>query len=258
MSQPFGGATGGVSGERSIVGLTKRGTGLISPADLKSAFGMGIMAVEIPGDLLIGDARWWTLNALKSGAAVVKKQLRLTTKSWKEHKVNFGHKTNFGKGDTAEVIIYPTGDDESVRIWHYLNGGTSERWAVMSNDWSSKTRPQSLMSGSGSGEAVVTGKGSMMALGYENPKPGIYERAWTHMQSVWGPGQNAMAGKIDEAFQKFATNKATKAKGSGGAARKDQPAEWTKSFLMSATEKQLSQSTEMYDAYLDAGGEPIW
>jgi len=65
-------------------------------------------------------------------------------------------------------------DDE---VMAHLNFGTDTRWAVMSNDWASKTSPGRLSSSSGQGHVVVRGRQAMQARGIR-PKPGIKARAW--------------------------------------------------------------------------------
>ena len=57
--------------------------------------------------------------------------------------------------------------------WVWLNKGTTERWAVMSGDWKSKTSVGTLSSGAGAGGVVRRGKSQMVA-----PKEGIKARKW--------------------------------------------------------------------------------
>lgn len=62
-------------------------------------------------------------------------------------------------------------------IWRYLDEGTSERWAVVSYDFESKTSPRSLAAGSGHGEVWLRGKRAMLAHGIP-AQPGIEARGW--------------------------------------------------------------------------------
>ena len=77
-------------------------------------------------------------------------------------------------GGVARIRVYTTD-----KRWNWLNKGTDIRWALMSNDWISKTTPGFLGSGSGAGFVVARGAGAMKRMGFKNPLPGIEARGWT-------------------------------------------------------------------------------
>ena len=60
----------------------------------------------------------------------------------------------------------------------YLDGGTSIRWALMSDDFEPKTSHRQLRSGSGKGEVVMRGRGAMTKAGI-SPRPGIVAREFS-------------------------------------------------------------------------------
>ena len=96
-----------------------------------------------------------------------------TTANWKGTKPTF----------TTEVEMAP--DEWKVTVWtddkiyRFLHDGTRERWAVMSDDWSSQTHPRILGSAPGAGVVVFRGKKVMGEAGYQAPLPGIKAREWT-------------------------------------------------------------------------------
>jgi hypothetical protein len=59
-----------------------------------------------------------------------------------------------------------------------LDGGTSERWALMSSNFQAKTKHRSLRSGAGQGGAVIRGRGAMMRAGIPAQK-GIDKREFS-------------------------------------------------------------------------------
>lgn len=79
--------------------------------------------------------------------------------------------------DGITVITGPTGPDNLVKIWQYLNEGTARRWALMSSDWRSKTTPGEFRTRSGSGRVLIAGRRAMQARGI-GPRPGIKARGW--------------------------------------------------------------------------------
>lgn len=60
-------------------------------------------------------------------------------------------------------------------VYFYLARGTRIRWAVMSRDWRSKTKPGRIPSGPGRGHFVIVGKLKMQRRGIR-PRPGIKAR----------------------------------------------------------------------------------
>jgi hypothetical protein len=78
--------------------------------------------------------------------------------------------------DTPVQITGTTATDDLV-TW-FLDGGTDERWAVMSNPFEPKTRKRSLRSTTGVGGAIISGRGAMLRAGM-NAKPGIEAREFS-------------------------------------------------------------------------------
>ena len=64
-------------------------------------------------------------------------------------------------------------------IYGYLSGGTGIRWALMSSNWRSKTRPSpgGLKAGPGRGRVVIAGRRAMTARNIK-PRPGIKARKY--------------------------------------------------------------------------------
>jgi hypothetical protein len=78
----------------------------------------------------------------------------------------------------------PSEKDAIVRVWTddprflWLDKGTKIRWALMSGDWQSKTRPHWVGAGRGKGRAVLVGKRAFRKRGLA-PRPGIEARHFT-------------------------------------------------------------------------------
>ncbi|NPU89989.1 MAG: hypothetical protein HPY87_08955 [Fervidobacterium sp.] len=64
-------------------------------------------------------------------------------------------------------------------VWNYLDAGTEKRWAVMTQDYQTKSVPKSLNARPGYGSVRYKGQGQMKSKGYDDPKPGISAREWT-------------------------------------------------------------------------------
>lgn len=78
------------------------------------------------------------------------------------------------KSSRDEISAIIKTDNE---IYYYNNEGTSIRWALMSNDWQSQTRPGRIPSRPGRGRVVIAGRRAMTARGIA-PRPGIEGRHW--------------------------------------------------------------------------------
>ena len=115
------------------------------------------------------------LNELRKEGTTQKKELNKTTSTWKGAKPTFETLVGLsrGLGGGASVATGPSGNTEGVNKWHWLNGGTRIRWALMSPNWKSKTKPGKFKSGGGRGRVVVTGRRRM-----SRPQPGIKARNW--------------------------------------------------------------------------------
>ncbi len=75
-----------------------------------------------------------------------------------------------------QKISVRTGSNDDKMFW--LDDGTRVRWALMSPDWVSKTRPRAIGSRGGSGRVIIAGKRAMIARGI-GPRPGIKARQFT-------------------------------------------------------------------------------
>lgn len=113
------------------------------------------------------------LKAAKNEAREVKKLYEQTVSTWQGDKPDFESLIEVGSNDVT-ILTGPTGSGLGVNKFRWLDEGTSKRWALMSSNWSSKTKPGVLKSGRGSGRVVVVGKRRM-----KRPRPGIKARGWT-------------------------------------------------------------------------------
>lgn len=97
-------------------------------------------------------------------ATDIRKDYKTITKPW-HHKVEI------------ETEIEVTGKDTTIivgvldEIFNFLDKGTRVRYATMSKDFSSKTKPGRLSS--------TTGRGKLMFVSKRRPRPGIKARNWT-------------------------------------------------------------------------------
>lgn len=74
----------------------------------------------------------------------------------------------------------------------YLSRGTKVRWALMSGDWQSKTRPGRFKPGPGRGRVVIAGRRAMQRRGI-GPRPGIKARNYPQ-QVIKREGKKVQAG----------------------------------------------------------------
>lgn len=132
-----------------------------------------------PSRLSIDAYRLEILNQLRAEGRTQKKELDKTTKTWRGEKPKFETLVGLERPPgSASVLTGPSGSDKAVNKWVWLNEGTRIRWALMSKDWKSKTRPRWFGSGRGGGRVVIAGKRAMMRRGIR-PRPGIKARGWT-------------------------------------------------------------------------------
>lgn len=136
-----------------------------------------------PQKLRVDKIRQEILNALRKEGREQVKQLKKTTKNWRnppdfEFLIGLTRGPNGGATVVSGPVGRGTGSRNPVAIWQYLNQGTSIRWALMSRDWRSKTRPNSFQSGRGRGRVVIAGRRAMTARGI-GPRPGIEARNWS-------------------------------------------------------------------------------
>jgi len=133
-----------------------------------------------PQRLKVDAYRQAILNALRAEGADQRRVLRQTTKTWKGEKPKFETLVGLERGPSgsASVLTGPTGSDEAVNKWRWLDEGTKIRWALMSTDWRSKTKPGRFKSGRGRGRVVIAGRRAMTQRGIR-PRPGIQARNWS-------------------------------------------------------------------------------
>lgn len=146
----------------------------------------------------------------KSGDAVAA-QLQRTVQTWEEHDITFKREIHFSGSGDANVQIFPTGDQKSVDIWNYLNGGTDMRWSVVSKDWESKTWPLRIVAQAGAGHVVMRGRAKMQAAGM-NAGHGIEARNWTRHRKIIGAGTKVLTQGIYDMLREY-TDKDIWAKG---------------------------------------------
>ncbi len=128
-----------------------------------------------PQKMKLKEVRLEMLNALRKEGTQTEKLLDQTWATWKGDKPKSESLIGL-TGKDATLLTGPVGSDLAVNKWVWLNEGTRIRWALMSSDWKSKTRPGKLKSGGGRGRVVVAGKRAM-----KRPRPGIQARGWTEI-----------------------------------------------------------------------------
>lgn len=126
-----------------------------------------------PQKMRIDQVRLELLDALRAEGKDVEKLLEQTWSTWNGDKP-FAESVIGLTGKDATVITGPNGSEKALNKFRWLDEGTSKRWALMSSDWKSKTKPGTLKSGRGAGRVVVVGKRRM-----RRPRPGIKARGWT-------------------------------------------------------------------------------
>lgn len=104
------------------------------------------------------------LTAIARVAADAKRDLQRTTTNW-QHNVRFEVSKSLGRR-AANYGFTITTDDQ---IWGFLNEGTDVRYRKMSENWVSKTTPDSLDSGPGAGTP----------MGWRGDGDGIDARNWS-------------------------------------------------------------------------------
>jgi hypothetical protein len=130
-----------------------------------------------PKLLQVDNIRNEILKELRGEGNDLKAEFEKTTAGWDGDKPSFEPKVVLNSRE-AGVSVGPTGNEKGVNKWGWLNDGTPIRWAVMSNDWKSKTKPGNLGSGGGSGRVVIAGRRAMTQRNIQ-PRPGIKARGWT-------------------------------------------------------------------------------
>lgn len=96
-----------------------------------------------------------------------------TTATWKHEKPSFRPKVG-RRGNDAVVSTTPGGNSKGIKKFGWLDHGTRIRWAIMSGNWRSKTRPGYVTSYKGAGRVVAVGRRRV-----RRPRPGIKAREWS-------------------------------------------------------------------------------
>lgn len=117
------------------------------------------------------------LNELRNQGRIVENEYKKTTQNWKGDKPEFESLIGL-TGKDASVLTGPTGSQHAVDKFIWLDEGTRIRWAVMSSDWRSKTKPGSFRTGRGNGRVIIAGRRAMTNRNIA-PRPGIKARNWT-------------------------------------------------------------------------------
>lgn len=116
-------------------------------------------------------------NKLVDEGRIVQRALRGTVKTWR-NKPDFTMKQRVAPTESREVsvTVSPSGNQDAVDHFRWVNKGTQVRWALMSRDFRPKTSPDSLKAGPGKPPAdpLLRGRSQMFA-----PRPGIQARNFT-------------------------------------------------------------------------------
>lgn len=131
-----------------------------------------------PQRLKVDAIRLELLNELRKEGTATRRELSKAVQTW-DDAPSFETLISLSGGDAA-ALTGPVGTDAQVNKFVWLDKGTRIRWAVMSKDWRSKTRPGRLNSGPGSGRVVIAGRRAMQARNIA-PRPGIQARNWTEL-----------------------------------------------------------------------------
>lgn len=113
-------------------------------------------------------------RTLSQSATRAKKKLELTTRNFQQVLPTFLIE-EYEQGHDLIMAVGPE-DNKSGQIWVYLDQGTDIRYAILSSDWNSKTRPNSFSTSLGSGRVVK--------IDINFPQPGIEARNWTKLLAL--------------------------------------------------------------------------
>ena len=110
------------------------------------------------------------------------KQGRILTREFKKTVETWNSKPRFQtkKGLNAREVSVTVFTDSDIYL--FIDDGTDERWALMSEDWSSKTQPGVIGSRRGSGSVILRGRRAFQERGIA-PREGIEARNFTVMIS---------------------------------------------------------------------------
>lgn len=137
------------------------------------------LAAIVPEKISEARIKGLVLSTLNRYEKKIKLQLEATTNTFETVSVDFETKVSYSGGE-AKVSVTTQSD-----IWHYLDEGTEERWAIMNSPFGSKTHPDELISTGGqrtynkAGEyTAVRGRKAMMERGLA-ARDGIEARNWS-------------------------------------------------------------------------------
>ena len=105
------------------------------------------------------------VNAARESNRVIKAQFERTTRTWRRRPPFTSTIVN-----QPNQVVGDTGTDSE--IYGYINDGTSIRYAVMTPDFTSKTRPGNIDASRGSG--------GFSHFNFRQPRPGIEARRFDH------------------------------------------------------------------------------
>jgi hypothetical protein len=150
-----------------------------------------------PEKMKTGHIRLAILNELRKQGTATRKEFEKTTKHWEGDKPRFESIISLAGGLPGVVTDIKDKTSEGALKWFWLNDGTSLRWAVMSDNWESKTSPGTLSTGRGAGFVRIRGRGRMRARGLD-ARPGIEARGWTELiqEARAGPFEKAILGVL--------------------------------------------------------------
>ena len=111
------------------------------------------------------------LAALREHGKSAVKVFETTTASWSGDKPKFEPIISLSEGEGAGLDLALSGEGKAVDKWFWLDRGTAVRRALMSPDWHSKTGPDVVGSGPGSGKVIFVSR--KLSL------PGIKARNWS-------------------------------------------------------------------------------
>lgn len=119
-----------------------------------------------PKKLRVEDIRRELEIAVTFEGDAIRKEYEKTTRTW-NHKPEFEVLPEVS--DTEATVLVGTDD----KIYKFLDEGTRVRYATLSKDWQSKTKPGIIGSGPGRGRVLFVSK--------KRPRPGIEARRFTQI-----------------------------------------------------------------------------
>lgn len=116
------------------------------------------------------------IDGYKSLAKDITKDFDKTVSTW-THKPKFSVLVQSTAQQIEAHFSYQDSEGGGKR-YTYLDEGTRVRYALMSRDWISKTKP-SIGSGAGVHLSSGAGRGHVVVIRRDRPRPGIKARGWT-------------------------------------------------------------------------------